>query len=141
MCFRNMCSGLHFLPIGLLLVSLTTFCLTYIVSVLRKDVNPVLPYIRYIKHKMFALHEFAFTLVSCGYLKLFFLFTLATRERPPTRVVCLVSSSTFLPYWVSVINLVIYTCTITYHTMIRWCSAFDQFPIIYERNIKYLVVY
>ncbi|XP_022289966.2 DNA damage-regulated autophagy modulator protein 2-like [Crassostrea virginica] len=40
-----MCSGLHFLPIGLLLVSLTTFCLTYIVSVLRKDVNPVLPYI------------------------------------------------------------------------------------------------
>ena len=33
-----------------------------------------------------------------------------------------------------------FTSTITNHTMIRWCSAIDQFPIIYERN-KYFVVY
>lgn len=43
---RNMCPRLHILPIGLLLVSLTSFCLTYILSVTRNDVNPVLPYIR-----------------------------------------------------------------------------------------------
>lgn len=37
--------GLHVLPVCLLLVSLTTFCLTYILSVTRNDVSPVLPYI------------------------------------------------------------------------------------------------
>ncbi|XP_061178615.1 DNA damage-regulated autophagy modulator protein 2-like [Saccostrea echinata] len=40
-----MCNGLHFFPICVVLVSLTTFCVTYILSVVRNDVNPVLPYI------------------------------------------------------------------------------------------------
>ncbi|XP_048731541.2 DNA damage-regulated autophagy modulator protein 2-like [Ostrea edulis] len=40
-----MCNGLHIFPICVVLVSLTTFCVTYILSVWRKDVNPVLPYI------------------------------------------------------------------------------------------------